>query len=290
MKTKRFTEAARAARREVLRAEIVDGVRLLGRRAAEERGAVDHGVDAAHGGRERVHVEQIALDELDARVAQLGGARRIAHERAHSIAALGKSFGESAADFSGRSGDEDLHRRNIDAAARRDWKNRTARAKLARSRARNQTRAMHASAGRPRSHRAARVNRVRRVRAVRVRLRPRRPCRSSIPRPEIQLVVRFGPSARGGLDVHAFGARRRVHRKVIRGGQRTVTARLQLGASDAVLGVPASAIAGRIVALEDLWGDAATRRLCARLGDARDTVDAAAILESAIAERVDDRG
>ena len=108
----------------------------------------------------------------------------------------------------------------------------------------------------------------------------------AIPRPEIHLVVRFGPSARSGLDVHAFGVRQRVHRKLIRSGQRTVTARLQLGAPEAVLGVPASAIAGRIVALEDLWGDAATRRLCDRLADARDTVDAAAILESAIAERL----
>jgi AraC-like DNA-binding protein len=108
----------------------------------------------------------------------------------------------------------------------------------------------------------------------------------SIPRPEIHLVVRFGPSARGGLDVHAFGVRQTVHRKLIRSGMRTVTARLRLGVPDAVLGVPASAMAGRIVALEDLWGDAATRRLCARLADARDTVDAAAILESAIAERL----
>jgi len=107
-----------------------------------------------------------------------------------------------------------------------------------------------------------------------------------IPRPEIHLVVRFGPLARSGLDVHAFGSRQTVHRKLIRSGQRTVTARLQLGAPDAVLGVPASAMAGRIVALEDLWGDTATRRLCARLGDARDTVAAAAILESAIAERL----
>jgi AraC-like DNA-binding protein len=110
--------------------------------------------------------------------------------------------------------------------------------------------------------------------------------RVAIPRPEIQLVVRFGPSARRGLDVHAFGGRQTVHRKVIRSGQRTVTARLHLGASEAVLGVPAFAMAGRIVALEELWGDAATQRLCDRLADARDTVDAAAILESAIAERL----
>jgi AraC-like DNA-binding protein len=77
-----------------------------------------------------------------------------------------------------------------------------------------------------------------------------------------------------------------VHRKLHRSGQRTVTARLQLGVPDAVLGVPAWALAGRIVALEDLWGDAATRRLCARLADARDTLAAAAVLESAIAERL----
>jgi len=108
----------------------------------------------------------------------------------------------------------------------------------------------------------------------------------AIPRPEIHLVVRFGPSARGGLDAHAFGVRHTVHRKLIRSGQRVVTARLQLGGSDAVLGVPASALAGRIVALEDLWGDAATRRLCGRLADAHDTVDAAALLENAIAERL----
>jgi AraC-like DNA-binding protein len=63
-------------------------------------------------------------------------------------------------------------------------------------------------------------------------------------------------------------------------------ARLRLDASEAVLGVPASVIAGRIVALEDLWGDAATRRLYDRLVDAGDTVDAAAMLESAIAERL----
>ena len=107
-----------------------------------------------------------------------------------------------------------------------------------------------------------------------------------IPRPELQLVVRFGPSSRNGLDVHAFGARQRVHRKLIRRGQRSVTARLALGAPEAVLGVPASEMAGRIVALEDLWGDVAVRRLCARLADARDTAGAAAVLESAIAERV----
>jgi len=107
-----------------------------------------------------------------------------------------------------------------------------------------------------------------------------------IPRPETQLVVRFGSMARSGLDVHAFGSRDRVHRKLIRSGQRTVTARLQLGATEAVLGVPAYALTGRIVALEDLWGAAATDRLQARLAAARDTADAAAVLDDAIAERL----
>lgn len=108
----------------------------------------------------------------------------------------------------------------------------------------------------------------------------------SIPRPEIQLVVRFGPATQGGLDAHAFGVRERVHRKLLRAGQRSVTARLRLGAHEAVLGVPASAIAGRIVALENLWGQPATRRLFERLANAGSTIDAAAILESAIAERL----
>ena len=108
----------------------------------------------------------------------------------------------------------------------------------------------------------------------------------SIPRPEFQLVVRFGPSARGGLDVHVLGARQRAHRKLILAGQRAVTARLQLGATRAVLGAPAPALAGRIVALGDLWGEAETRRLSERLAAARSPIEAAAVVEGAIAEQV----
>jgi AraC-like DNA-binding protein len=108
----------------------------------------------------------------------------------------------------------------------------------------------------------------------------------AIPGAEVHVVVRFGPSARNGLDAHALGGRQRVHRKLLRSGQRTVMARLHLGATSAVLGVPASAIAGRIVALEDLWGEATTRRLCDRFAGARDTAEAAAVLEDAIAERL----
>lgn len=109
--------------------------------------------------------------------------------------------------------------------------------------------------------------------------------RIAIPRPEIQLVVRCGATADGGLDVHASGAREHVHRKFIRGGQWAVTARLRLGTSEAVLGAPASVLAGRIVALEELWGNAASRRLRDRLASARSAEDAAGILQRAITER-----
>jgi AraC-like DNA-binding protein len=112
----------------------------------------------------------------------------------------------------------------------------------------------------------------------------------SIPRAEPQFVVRFGSSAQDGVDVHAFGAGRKVHRKVGRRGQRAVMARLRLGASESVLGVPASTIADRIVPLEDLWGAAAARPLVDRLSSARDMVEAAAILEMAIAGRRSPRG
>lgn len=108
----------------------------------------------------------------------------------------------------------------------------------------------------------------------------------AIPRAEIHLVARFGASTQGGLDVHVLGARKRAHRKLLPRAQRAVTARLQLGAARAVLGVSAAAVAGRIVTLEELWGSAATRRLLERLAAARDPGDAALVLESAIAERL----
>lgn len=110
--------------------------------------------------------------------------------------------------------------------------------------------------------------------------------RVAIPRPEVHLVVRFGPATPYGLDVSVLGVREKAHRKLIRSGQRTVMARLQLGAHTAVLGAPASVLNGRIVALEDLWGDAAARRLCDRLAASSGTREAAAILQSAITERV----
>jgi AraC-like DNA-binding protein len=107
----------------------------------------------------------------------------------------------------------------------------------------------------------------------------------SIPRPEPQIVVRFGSSALNGLDVHAVGAGAKVHRKAGGPGQRAVGARLHLAAPECVLGTPASTLADRIVPLEDLWGPAA-RRLADQLFNARDTIAAVAILESAIADRL----
>lgn len=107
----------------------------------------------------------------------------------------------------------------------------------------------------------------------------------AIPRPEVHLVVRFGATTRGSLDISALGGREEVHRKQLRGGQRTVLARLHVSAAESVLGVPAPEIAGRIVALEQLWGDRATQLLSDRLADARGTDEAARVLEAAIAER-----
>jgi AraC-like DNA-binding protein len=107
-----------------------------------------------------------------------------------------------------------------------------------------------------------------------------------IPHPEIHLGVRFGPAARHGLEVHALGVRQTVHRKLIRRGQGSVTARLHLGAHEAVLGVPASEIDGGPVALEDLWGQAEAEALIEQLADAADADEAGAILEQAIGERL----
>ncbi len=108
----------------------------------------------------------------------------------------------------------------------------------------------------------------------------------AIPHPEVQLVVRFGPSASSGLDAHALGVRQTVRRKLVRAGQRTVMARVPLGAAEAVLGAPASALAGQIVALDALWGPTATRQLLDQLAAARTTRDAAAIVECAITCRL----
>jgi len=53
--------------------------------------------------------------------------------------------------------------------------------------------------------------------------------RVAMPQVEAQLVVRFGPTLPGGVDVHAMGPRTQIHRKFIRGGQGAVIARLRPG-------------------------------------------------------------
>jgi AraC-like DNA-binding protein len=108
----------------------------------------------------------------------------------------------------------------------------------------------------------------------------------SIPHSEIQLVVRFGPAAVGGLDAYVFGARTSVRRKLIRAGQRTIVARVHLYASEAAFGVPAPVLADRNVTLDELWGDAAAKRLLDQLAATRAPVDAAAIVEREIEARV----
>src|ERR1700722_5873563 len=194
------------------------------------------------------------------------------------VAPLGQAFDETASDLSSRSGDEDLHvpegrSRSHARIGRNGQAHRCACAILAHT---FRIHPMPARAAKP-DRIAPRASAASAVAALFVYECPRDMERVAIPRPEIQLVARFGPSARSGLDVHALGGRQTAHRKLIRRGQRAVTARLHLGASDAVLGVPASAIAGRIVALDELWGEAVTGRLLDRLAGARDTVDAAAI-------------
>lgn len=107
----------------------------------------------------------------------------------------------------------------------------------------------------------------------------------ALPRAEVQVVVRFGPSAERGLDVHVMGPKRTAHRKLIRRGQSSVTARLDVGAAVNVLGVPGALVADRITALADLWGEARTERLLDRLSGTRSQREAAEVLGAALAER-----
>jgi len=111
--------------------------------------------------------------------------------------------------------------------------------------------------------------------------------RVALPSTGVHLVVRLGPHVPGGFDIHALGPRHKARRKLIRGGQSTVFARLPLGTYQAVLGKPASEFAGRIVALRDLWDPAATQRLEEQLAAARNAASAAIILKTAIAGRLE---
>lgn len=109
--------------------------------------------------------------------------------------------------------------------------------------------------------------------------------RVAMPHVEAQVVVRFGPSLPGGVDVHAMGPGKRVLRKFIRGGHRAILVRLRPGTYETVLGVPATELADRPIRLEDLWGYARTQRLLEQLAGEPDARAAAMLLERAIAER-----
>ncbi|HEV7270884.1 helix-turn-helix domain-containing protein [Pseudoxanthomonas sp.] len=114
---------------------------------------------------------------------------------------------------------------------------------------------------------------------------PRDQQRVAIPQVEAQLVVRFGPTLPDGVDVHAMGPRRQVHRKFIRGGQRAVIARLRPGTYEAALGVSARELQGTPVPLETLWGAAHVQRLREHLIGAADIRSAGMLLDAAVSAR-----
>ena len=202
------------------------------------------------------------------------------------IAPLSKPSGKAASDFSGCTGNKDFHalkgsRWHIS----RIGENGHVRRRLCAGQTRQQNRSMHWGEFNRDSIAPSALT----ASAVSAFFVDEIDCdshRVALPRAEIQIVVRFGPSARNGIDVHALGMQQTVRRKLIRRGQRAVTARLRLGSSKAVLGVPASAVAGSILALDDLWSGAAVQGLLDRLSRVSDMMEAVEIIESAIAERL----
>jgi AraC-like DNA-binding protein len=106
--------------------------------------------------------------------------------------------------------------------------------------------------------------------------------RVAVPHVEAQLVVRFGPTIPGGLDIHAMGVRPKVQRKFIRGGQQAVLARLQPGTYERTLGISASELTGRMYPLEDLWTRAKVQALLEQLAGAADTDAACGLLDTAV--------
>lgn len=114
---------------------------------------------------------------------------------------------------------------------------------------------------------------------------PRDRQRVAMPQVEAQIVVRFGPTLPGGVDVHAMGPRTRVQRKFIRGGQRAVLARLRPGTYDAALGLSATELQGTPVPLEALWGTPDGHRLREQLAQVADMQAAGALLEATVSAR-----
>jgi AraC-like DNA-binding protein len=114
---------------------------------------------------------------------------------------------------------------------------------------------------------------------------PRELARVVMPSPHLHVVIRYGDRIPGGVDAHVMGARQHAYRKRIRGGQRTVFARLAPGALGRVLGASPKDLAGRAVALGDLWGQRASDQLLEQLVDIVDPEVAARILAEALSMR-----
>lgn len=271
---------------ELPRAGVIDRMRLLSTRAAKECRAVDHDIDAPHRRRKRIRVEQIPLHQLDTIAAQVSGTRPITEERAHLMSPLCQPSGKAAPDLSGRPSHKNFHAPNLAGRASPGLgKTDMPHPRLRHVKDRKHNRSMLESAAHPKRI-VPRASTASAIAALSVTECASDRSLIAIPRPEVQIVARFGPSARNGLDIHAMGAQQKVRRKLIRAGQRAVTVRLHLGATEAVLGVPASEITGRILDLDDLWGEPPTRRLLDRLATARTVSDATTILETAISERL----
>lgn len=105
-----------------------------------------------------------------------------------------------------------------------------------------------------------------------------------LPRVEVQLMVRRGAMADGGLDIHVMGGLPSVRRKMPRDPMEVVSARMDFDVVARVLGASACEFTGRVVDLEALWGAELVRRLRERLWAAPD--DATRIVEEALSQRL----
>ena len=84
-------------------------MRLLRRRAPEESSTVHNRVDALNRNNKGVRIQEVAFNELHLVAQQSNRSRSIAHQSSNVMILARKALGEPAADFSGRTGDEDFH-------------------------------------------------------------------------------------------------------------------------------------------------------------------------------------
>jgi AraC-like DNA-binding protein len=196
---------------------------------------------------------------------------------------LEEAAGKTASDLSGRSGQKDFHAVTVGrdppgALAKSDIQDVAVPASPG-----VQNRRMQVAA--PSEHRLASTASPLTVWSAR-EFDKEKP-RVAIPHAQVQIVVRFGPVSRDGVDIHVLGAQQTVRRKFVRGVQRSLVARCSLECSVEVFGVFGHELAGRIAPLESLWGEEAALTLRERLASAADPAEAAVLLDAAVAERVD---